>query len=262
MNKKREIILLIVLIFLLIFVNYNSTGKIIKKVATNSNVSVVERIIDGDTIVMNDNTHIRLLGINSPEKNEFYDIEATNSLIEMIANKTVILEYGKDRTDLYGRTLAYVILDGENINVEQVRRGFANTFIYNNDEYTSALNEAWNECLANGKNLCEKSNNKCASCIELENLDLKKQEVSFYNNCSFDCDLTKWNIKDEGRKNFYFGNFILGSNKEANVIVGNYSDNEDNLFWKGYDYVWTSTGDTLFLRDENGKLVLWKSINR
>jgi Lamin Tail Domain/Staphylococcal nuclease homologue len=174
----------------------------------------------------------------------------------------VTLEYGKDRTDLYGRTLAYIILDGKNINVEQVRRGFANTFIYNNDEYTSALNDAWNECLVNGKNLCEKSNETCAQCIELENLDLKKQEVTFYNTCSFDCDLTKWDIKDEGRKNFYFGNFILGSNKKVNVIVGNYSDNGNNLFWKGYDYVWTSTGDTLFLRDENGKLVLWKSINR
>jgi micrococcal nuclease len=259
MDKKKGIILLMMLIFLLIFVNYNSTGNIIKK---DSNVSIVERIIDGDTIVMNDNTHIRLLGINSPEKNEPYNIEATNFLSNLILNKTVTLEYGKDRTDLYGRTLAYVILDGKNINVEQIKNGFANTYIYNNDEYTSTLNEAWNECLANGKNLCEKSNDKCAECIELENLDLKKQEVTFYNNCSFDCDLTKWNIKDEGRKNFFFGNFILGSNKEVNVIVGNYSDNGNDLFWKGNDYVWTSTGDTLFFRDENGKLVLWKSINR
>jgi len=34
------------------------------------------------------------------------------------------------------------------------------------------------------------------------------------------------------------------------------------LFWKGKDYVWTSTGDTLFLRDDEGKLVLWEMYNR
>jgi len=262
MNKKREIILLTVLIFLFIFLNYNFIDNKIKESVKNSDVKIVERVIDGDTIVLENNTHIRLLGINSPEKNEDYDIEATDSLIELLSNKNVTLEYGEERTDLYGRTLAYVIVDGKNINVEQVKRGFANTYIYNNDEYSSALNDAWNECLAVGKNLCEKSNDKCAECIELKDLNLKEQEVTFYNNCSFDCDLTKWDIKDEGRKNFFFGNFILGSYKEVNVIVGNESDNENNLFWKGYDYVWTAAGDTLFLRDENGKLVLWKGINR
>jgi len=262
MNKKREIILLTVLIFLFIFLNYNFIDNKIKESVKNSDVKIVERVIDGDTIVLENNTHIRLLGINSPEKNEDYDIEATDSLIELLSNKNVTLEYGEERTDLYGRTLAYVIVDGKNINVEQVKRGFANTYIYNNDEYSSALNDAWNECLAVGKNLCEKSNDKCAECIELKDLNLKEQEVTFYNNCSFDCDLTNWNIKNEGRKNFFFGNFILGSYKEVNVIVGNESDNENNLFWKGYDYVWTAAGDTLFLRDENGKLVLWKGINR
>jgi len=29
--------------------------------------------------------------------------------------------------------------------------------------------------------------------------------------------------------------------------------------WKKKDYVWTKTGDSLFLRDSKGKLVLWKS---
>jgi len=32
------------------------------------------------------------------------------------------------------------------------------------------------------------------------------------------------------------------------------------LFWKNEDYVWAKTGDTLFLRDGKGKLVLWEVI--
>ena len=262
MDKKREMFLLIFLILLFLALNYNSIDGYVTKLAKNSDVKIVERIIDGDTIVVWNNTHVRLLGINTPEKNELYHDEAMNFLSSLISNKTITLEYGKEKKDLYGRTLAYIILNGKNINIEQVRNGFANFYIYSNDEYTSGLKEAWGECLANGKNLCEKSKNKCAECIELKDLNVKEQEVIFYNNCSFECDLTSWKIKDEGRKNFIFGTFILGSNDEVSVIVGNKTDTKNSLYWKGYDYVWTQSGDTLFLRDKTGRLVLWKEIGR
>ncbi|MDP2672340.1 MAG: lamin tail domain-containing protein, partial [Nanoarchaeota archaeon] len=61
------------------------------------------------------------------------------------------------------------------------------------------------------------------------------------------------------RKNFIFPNFNLNSEKEVVVKVGEGTSNEEVLFWKGEDYVWTETGDTLFLRDSEGKLVLWES---
>jgi endonuclease YncB( thermonuclease family) len=65
MNKKKEILLLIALIFLLIFVNYNFLDNKLKEFVKDSDVRTVERIIDGDTIVVENNTHIRLLGINT-----------------------------------------------------------------------------------------------------------------------------------------------------------------------------------------------------
>ena len=262
MDKKREMFLLIFLILLFLALNYNSIDGYVTKLAKNSDVKIVERIIDGDTIVVWNNTHVRLLGINTPEKNELYHDEAMNFLSSLISNKTITLEYGKEKKDLYGRTLAYIILNGKNINIEQVRNGFANFYIYNNDEYTPELKEAWNECLANGKNLCEKSKNKCAECIELKDLNVKEQEVIFYNNCSFECDLTNWNIKDEGRKNFFFPNFILKENAEVKILVQNKTNTENILYWKDKNYVWTAGGDTLFLRDKLGKLVLWKEIRR
>jgi hypothetical protein len=90
---------------------------------------------------------------------------------------------------------------------------------------------------------------------------MKEQEVVFYNKCNFDCDLESWEIKDEGRKKFIFPNFILEGNQELKVIVGDLENYGNNLYWKGETYVWTSTGDTLFLRDNYGKLVLWKFLN-
>ena len=259
MNKKREVFLLIFLIVLIIGINYRFLDTKLVELLDESDTGIVERVIDGDTIVVNNNTHVRLLGINTPEKNEFYYQEAKDFLNNLTLNKTIKLEYGKEKQDLYGRTLAYIILDGKNINTEQVRNGFANLYIYNNDKYTIELRQAWNECIAKEINLCEKSNDECADCIELKELNVKNQSIILHNNCSFSCDLTGWNIKDEGRKNFFFANFILGNKEDVKIIVGNKSNSENVLYWTREDYVWTSTGDTLFLRDEKGKLVLWKN---
>jgi hypothetical protein len=47
--------------------------------------------------------------------------------------------------------------------------------------------------------------------------------------------------------------------KKISIIVGNKTNSDDVLYWNDEEYVWTSSGDTLFLRDENGKLVIWES---
>lgn len=261
MDKKREVILLIFLIVLFISINYSFIDGKLQEFLEDKETGVVERIVDGDTAIIN-GTSTRFLGINTPEKGEKYYQESKDFLESLILNKTVELEYGKDRIDLYGRKLAYIILDGKNVNIEQVRNGFANIFVYDKDKYTNDLKNAWNECIANGKNLCEKSEDKCADCVELKELDVKKQISIFYNKCSFNCDLTNWDIKDEGRKHFIFPNFVLMGNKEVKIIVGNETNSEDELFWRNEEYVWTETGDTLFLRDKGGKLVLWREIER
>jgi micrococcal nuclease len=259
MDKRGNIFLLVFLIFLLIGINNKFLDTKVIEFLDESDFGIVKRVIDGDTIVVNNDTHIRLLGINTPEKGEKYYQEAKDFLNNLTLNKTVKLEYGKDKTDLYGRTLAYIILDEKNINIEQVRNGFANLYIYNSDKYTDELKRAWDECVSKNKNLCEKSNDECSQCIELKELNVKNQTIVFYNNCSLSCDLTGWEIKDEGRKKFIFPNLILNRNEEIKIIVGNKTNTENILFWKGDKYVWTSTGDTLFLRDEEGKLVLWEN---
>ena len=43
------------------------------------------------------------------------------------------------------------------------------------------------------------------------------------------------------------------------IKVGNETNRNNVLFWKDEDYVWTSTGDSLFLRDEKGRLVIYEN---
>ncbi len=258
MAERKKIFLLVFLLLILLAVNYNFLDGVVANLLDEHKTEVhVERIVDGDTIKAG-NLTIRLLGINTPERGEQYHDEAENFLASLIENKTVKLEFGKDRTDRYGRTLAYLFLDVVNINQKQIDNGFANYYFPSGkDSHYNDFTNAWNECLQNNKNLCEKSNDKCSSCIELKSF--KGQTIILKNKCSFSCDLTGWDIKDEGRKHFSFPNYILNSNDEVNVIVGNKSNYDNNLFWNQKDYVWTKTGDTLFLRDKEGKLVLWDS---
>ena len=219
-KKQKEILLLAFLIFLFLFINYPFLDRTLENFLIDYEVVKVERVIDGDTLVAN-GENIRLLGINSPERGELYYQEAKSFLEELSLNKTARLEFGKEKEDKYQRTLAYIFIDGENINLKLVENGFANFYFpTGKDRYYNAFEEAWELCIENNKNLCEKSEERCASCVELKEFDYQIQEVSFYNKCDFECDLTGWEIKHEGRKKFIFPVFVLEKEKEIKVIVG------------------------------------------
>ena len=83
----------------------------------------LERVVDGDTIIVHDpdnkRLRVRLTGINAPEsvledesKNTEEGRDASKFLKELLADvKTVYLEYDEGRYDQYDRTLAYVWID-------------------------------------------------------------------------------------------------------------------------------------------------------
>lgn len=257
-NKKtKQKFLLLFLIILLFAINYPFLDKALKNWIIDYEVGIIERVIDGDTVVIN-RTSVRLLGINSPEKGEVYYEKAKEFLENLTLHMFVKLKKDKEDLDKYKRKLRYVFVDGKNVNLEMVKKGFANFYFPSGkDKYYNEFRSAWEKCVGENKNLCEKSEEKCAGCIELKKFDYENEIIIFYNKCEFNCELTGWEIKDEGRKNFIFPKFVL--EKEVKIIVGRGEDEETILFWRGEDYVWTETGDTLFLRDGKGKLVLWWS---
>lgn len=256
---EREKLALFAFVILLIFLNYSYIDSFLEKSFDKSEYGLVERVIDGDTVVIN-GTSVRLLGINSPEKGEKYSEEARKFLEEKVLNKTVRLEYGKDKFDLYGRKLSYLFLGSKNINKEIVLNGYSNFYFPSGrDKYFQLFYDSWEECLLNGINLCESSLDECSLCIEIQEFNQKNDEVVFYNKCSFSCDLDGWSIKDEGRKKFLFEDFIFEPYSKVKLKTGEGENSQDILFWKGESYVWTKTGDTLFLRDNEGKLVLWNN---
>lgn len=261
MSKKKQISFLVFLLFLLIILNYSFLDDILVNLFDEpfgSDSGVVGRVIDGDTLVIGDQS-VRLLGINTPERGEYLYSEAKKFLEDRVLNKSVELKFGKEKYDKYNRVLAYIYINSKNVNLELVKEGYANFYFPSGkDEYYDEFLNAWENCLENGKNLCEKSEKSYSYCVSLKDLNVKEQKVVLYNKCDFDCSLKNWSLKDEGRKKFIFPDFALKKFGEVEIIVGNKTNSENIFYWNGYDYIWTSSGDSLFLRDDEGKLVLWK----
>jgi micrococcal nuclease len=91
--------------------------------------ATVERVIDGDTIVLPDDTTIRYLLVNTPEitngHNDCYGANALQFNTDLVLGKTVQLTYDISCQDRFGRTLAYVTVDGQDVNRLLVERGYA-----------------------------------------------------------------------------------------------------------------------------------------
>jgi micrococcal nuclease len=98
----------------------------------------VERVVDGDTIVIEGGTHLRYSGIDTPELGRFdysspdpFSREATEANRRLVEGRRVRLLFGPEKLDRYGRLLASVqVQDGPggpwlNVCERLVREGLA-----------------------------------------------------------------------------------------------------------------------------------------
>ena len=97
----------------------------------------VSRIVDGDTIHLEDGRKIRFIGINTPEigykgkLSQPFAQRAKKILQGLLQqNQKVGLYYDKERNDKYKRTLAYVVLsNGQNIAEVLLKKGLAQSIV-------------------------------------------------------------------------------------------------------------------------------------
>jgi len=91
--------------------------------------ATVERVIDGDTIMLTDGTRVRYLLINAPETtlghHDCYGAEATDFNRSLVDGQRVELGYDVRCLDKYGRTLAFIRSGGIDVNRALIDRGLA-----------------------------------------------------------------------------------------------------------------------------------------
>lgn len=206
--------------------------------------ALATRIVDGDTIHVNLNNKdetIRLLGINTPEKNKPEYQEAKDFLINEIENKTVELLRDNEDIDKYDRKLRYVFYNDKFINVEIVQKGLATTFMLDELKYKDKFTTAETFARDNELGMWKKSTDICANCIILENLDPTKEFFIIKNTCNQPCSLAGWLVKDDANHFFELNDLQAGETKE-------YDSKAE---------IWNDAGDRFFMRDDNGDLVVF-----
>lgn len=105
----------------------------------------VTRVIDGDTVVLANGEHVRLIGIDAPESRNNPKLErdslrsgkdinvilkmgkeASQFVRQLVEGKAVRLELDVQKRDKYGRLLAYIYLeDGTFVNAKIMEAGYA-----------------------------------------------------------------------------------------------------------------------------------------
>ena len=103
--------------------------------AKAQDIGVVERVVDGDTVVVTGIGSVRLIGVDTPETVnpqkpvEAFGREASGFLRRLVEQQRVRLEYDVERRDRYGRTLAYLYLeDGRFVNALIVSEGYGHAY--------------------------------------------------------------------------------------------------------------------------------------
>ena len=222
----------------------------------------VNIVIDGDTIELKNNMRIRLIGINTPEKDMYFFEESKSFMEILVLGKQVKLERDVTDKDMYGRYLRYVYLPDIFINLEMVKSGFANAYTYPPDiKYTDIFVEAQRWANENMAGLWQKSPSEELEVVlnydaegpDTENLN--GEWVSLRNSGLKTLDLNGWTLKDAGTNIYKFDNFLLKPKETFFLFTGSGTDSLGKLFWNSSTPIWNNKHDVLYIRDDEGLLV-------
>lgn len=231
--------------------------------AQTETVSVI-RVIDGDTCILGNGERVRYYGINAPEKGDPHFKEATEANNNLVAGKEVQLEPKDPSRDKNDRLLAYVFVNETFVNEELLRLGYAHIqrplVAKYRDRFLMAQQAARGEGLgiwakaverniaiaeahtdAEGKNDWE---NLCDEYIVIEN----REDIPV--------DLTGWTVYDEAHHRYLFPSFILQAKATLTIRTCLGKNSQSELFWGSRSPIWNNDGDTIFIRDSEGQLVL------
>lgn len=109
-------------------------------------IARVKRVVDGDTIVLENGERLRYIGIDTPEEFDrrkpvqCFAKEAAEANRQLVEGKTIVYSYDTNERDKYGRLLGYVWLkdarwgkDGSFVNERLIRDGYAFAWAYGKD---------------------------------------------------------------------------------------------------------------------------------
>lgn len=231
----------------------------------------VKEVVDGDTIVLEDGTKIRYIGLNTPERDRPFYEEATDANRKLVEDREVRLEFDTVQIDQYGRTLAYVFVRGSTsssqgetfVNLELLRQGYANAFtVPPNVKYEELFRETEREAREAGRGLWAtqetgvKITHIQADAPGPDGENPNGEWVEIVNEGSAAVNLEGYSLKDAANHIYTFPAFTLQPGATVRLYSGQGQDDASSLYWgREGEAVWNNDGDSAFLRDSEGNLV-------
>lgn len=259
--------------------------------------ATVTGVTDGDTVDIEyqngTNDTVRLLGVDTPEvygendPTEFEgipDTEAGKQCLgaagenasayvkdELQSGEQISLELDEqsDGRGDYGRLLAYIHDDGQNLNYDLIQTGHARVYdsqFSQSDRFYAAESDA--QAAERGLWHCrEPSSGSALSITEVhpdaagnDNENLNDEYVTFTNTGSETLDLSGWTVSDEAGHTYTFPDGAsLAADETVTLHTGSGSDTASDRYWGSSSAVWNNGGDTVMVKDDSGTLVTSKS---
>lgn len=118
---------------------------------------VVARVVDGDTVELEDGTKVRYLDVDTPESTsdvECFGEDAAAYNASRVLGREVRLTYESQCEDRFGRLLAHVWVDGRVVGLDLVWEGYGCTlFIEPDTDQRTRFEDAEAEASALGRGL-------------------------------------------------------------------------------------------------------------
>lgn len=162
------------IVFAYLFFNKNDYPKLF----------TVSRVIDGDTIVVDNNQEIRLMSVNAPEIKLCGGQQSKDFLEKLILGKQVRLN--GQLNDHFGRLLALVYLDGQLVNKTLISAGwarFTSTASVESENLKSAFAKAKADKIGIFSSLCLQDLNPSNSKCNIKGNNREGKKTYFYPGC-------------------------------------------------------------------------------
>ena len=252
----------------------NSSQKTVMGMSTqdkNNIQTTVIRVIDGDTFITKEQQKVRYIGINAPEINEPYGMEATQYNKTLIEGKNVHIVLDNMQKDRFGRILGYVYIGDTLINKQIIAKGWAiaenispNTL--HAQEFQQAEKEAHKTCQGIWADTCMPLSQSCIKITNIhfdakgeDNQNLNDEWVEIKSTCSSSLDLSNWLLKDSSaQNNYHFGTINILPNSTLVLHSGCGNNTTGDIYWQcpqKQTAIWNNTGDEALLFDNHGKLL-------
>lgn len=240
-------------------------------IVERGDVHLVE-VVDGDTVRIEASAGIetvRLVGLNTPERDECHHAEATAALQRIVASGDVSVERaGPDDRDRFGRALRYLYSQERLTNLEMVARGHGVALATDHlraGDFTRASEAAWRERRGMwAPDACGEESMPPAiriSAIEAnppgdDALDPNRETVVLRNDSTDRLALAGWMLRDESSTNrFVFPETaVIAPSAEVIVRSGCGADSDAEFHWCAGP-VWSNGGDTVILQTPRGTVV-------